>query len=86
MANTSMTLGPHWEAFIKNEIESGRFSSASEVVRAGLRELEDQKKKLQMLRAHVGEGLAQADNGDFADGVTADHIIERTVKRAGVNS
>ncbi len=32
------------EAFIKGEIESGRFASASEVVRTGLRELEDQKK------------------------------------------
>lgn len=85
MASTSMTLGPHWEAFIRREIESGRFASASEVVRAGLRELEDQKKKIEALRAHVGEGLAQANNGDFSDGVTADHVIERAVKRAGAN-
>jgi len=76
MANTSMTLGPHWEAFIKREVEGGRYSSASEVVRAGLRELEDRGKKLDALRAHVGEGLAQADRGEFVEGFSISRVIE----------
>ncbi|MCB1719486.1 MAG: type II toxin-antitoxin system ParD family antitoxin, partial [Candidatus Competibacteraceae bacterium] len=43
MANTSLSLGEHWELFIKNEVASGRYGSASEVVRDALRELEERK-------------------------------------------
>lgn len=45
--NTSILLGEHFETFIMNEIASGRYSSASEVVRTALRlmEVEEQKKK-----------------------------------------
>ena len=45
MATTSLSLGGHWEEFIKGEIKSGRYSSASEVVRAALRELEDKGRR-----------------------------------------
>ncbi|MEE9336880.1 MAG: type II toxin-antitoxin system ParD family antitoxin [Methylococcaceae bacterium] len=44
MATTSLTLGEHWEVFIKNEISSDRYGSASEIVRDALRNLEDKKK------------------------------------------
>ena len=37
MATTSLSLGEHWEVYIKNEVNSGRFGSASEVVRDSLR-------------------------------------------------
>ena len=66
MANTSLTLGKHWEAFIKNEVASGRYGSASEVVRDALRTLEERKTKLQALRGHLAEGAAQAACGEFA--------------------
>lgn len=65
MANTSLSLGEHWETFIKNEVASGRYGSASEVVRDALRNLEERKSKLEALRIHLGEGAAQAQRGDF---------------------
>ena len=43
MATTSLSLGEHWEEFIKNERSSGRYSSASEVVRDALRAMEERK-------------------------------------------
>jgi len=49
MATTSLSLGGHWEEFIKGEIKSGRYSSASEVVCAALRELEDKGRRQGMI-------------------------------------
>ena len=43
MATTSLSLGKHWEVFICNEIDSGRYGSASEVVRDALHTLEERK-------------------------------------------
>ncbi|MEM9763233.1 MAG: type II toxin-antitoxin system ParD family antitoxin [Pseudomonadota bacterium] len=81
MATTSLSLGPHWEGFIRAEVDSGRYGSASEVVRAALRELEDRSKKLESLRAHLGEGLAQADRGEFVDGIDAESLAATAVAR-----
>jgi len=67
MANTSLSLGEHWEIFIKNEIASGRYGSASEVVRDALRSLEMRKSKLDALRMHLAQGAAQAAKGEFVD-------------------
>ncbi len=65
MANTSLSLGEHWEKFIKLEINSGRYGSASEVVRDALRNLEEKKSKLTALQAHLAVGSIQAANKDF---------------------
>jgi len=75
MANTSMTLGEHWETFIKNEIASGRYGSASEVIRDALRVLEERKSKLEALRAHLAQGAAQAARGEFVE----DYSIEKVI-------
>lgn len=56
--NTSITLGEHFDGFIANQIGSGRYSSASEVIRAGLRRLEDEERKLSTLRSLIEEGRA----------------------------
>lgn len=54
--NTSMTLGDHFDGFITQQIAEGRYASASEVIRAGLRMLEDNEQKLATLRRLLEEG------------------------------
>ena len=54
--NTSVTLGKHLEEFIARQIKDGRFSSASEAIRAGLRLLEEREVKLNALRQALKEG------------------------------
>jgi len=54
--NTSMTLGDHFDGFIAGQIDSGRFTSASEVVRAALRMLENTEMKLNTLRKSLDDG------------------------------
>lgn len=54
--NTSITLGEHFDGFIAQQIDKGRYASASEVVRAGLRLLEDNEQKIAILRHLLEEG------------------------------
>ena len=61
--NTSITLGQHFDSFIAEQLKSGRYSSTSEVVRAGLRLLEESETRLNTLRKMLKEGEA----GGFED-------------------
>jgi len=54
--NTSITLGNHFDDFISRQVGDGRFGSASEVVRAGLRLLEENETKLELLREALHDG------------------------------
>jgi antitoxin ParD1/3/4 len=78
---TSYSIGKHFEGFIEKLIESGRYSTASEVIRDGLRIIEEREQsreaKLEALRAAIQEGLDSP-----SEEVDIDEWIE-DVKRRG---
>ena len=55
--NTSVSLGNYFEDFVENRISEGRFKNASEVIRAGLRLLEEEENKVIALRTAIQEGI-----------------------------
>ena len=76
---SNYVIGEHFEAFIKEQIQLGRYASASEVVRDGLRVLEDREKrrfvKLEALRTEIQRG---ADSGA---GIPAKAVFASVRKR-----
>jgi antitoxin ParD1/3/4 len=54
--STSVIIGDHLGAFIEHQVSEGRYASASDVVRAGLRLLEEREMKIEALRAALIEG------------------------------
>ena len=66
---TSVALGSHFEEFVKKQLESGRFNNVSEVVRAGLRLLEDDE-KLRQLKVAIQAGMDSEDAGSVEEVVT----------------
>ena len=71
----NISLTPELEELVQKKVESGRYSSASEVIRAGLRLLEQED----AMRAQVHEGIEQAERGELVDGEEA---VARVKKRA----
>jgi antitoxin ParD1/3/4 len=63
--NTSISLDDHFRDFIAREVETGRYQSASEVIRAGLRLLEDRETQLNALRSALVEGEKSGEPEPF---------------------
>ena len=96
MPTRNVHLTEHYDAFISSGIDAGRYSNASEAVRAGLRLLEQQEKedeaKLVWLRNTTAEAFAALDRGegialageqgihDFVNGVVAEVRANRAAR------
>lgn len=78
--NTSIALGDHLQNFVQEQVAQGRFGSASEVIRAGLRLLEEHDAKLAALRNAIQEGIdsGPAEPFNFDDFISAK---ERELRR-----
>ena len=55
--NTSVSLGDYFESFVDNRVSEGRFKNTSEVIRAGLRLLEEEENKIIALKKAIDEGI-----------------------------
>jgi antitoxin ParD1/3/4 len=64
---SSYTLGPHYEAFVKGQLSSGRYNNKSEVVRDALRLMEERERRMAALDAAITRGLADANAGRVED-------------------
>lgn len=63
--NTSVALGNYFESFVENKISQGRYKNASEVIRAGLRLLEEEENRISALKNAIREGLDSGIAVDF---------------------
>ncbi|MGI8600975.1 MAG: type II toxin-antitoxin system ParD family antitoxin [Chitinophagaceae bacterium] len=55
--NTSVSLGDYFEGFVQNRIAEGRYKNASEVIRAGLRLLEEDENRIAALKNAIQDGI-----------------------------
>ena len=65
MKTTTVALGAHFDEFIQTSVLGGRYTNASEVIRAGLRRLEEDEQKISALRAAIQEGESSGYVEDF---------------------
>ncbi len=65
MKNTSISLGNYFDEFVSKQVSEGRYKNVSEVIRAGLRLLEDEESKVAALRNAIKEGIDSGIAHDF---------------------
>ena len=78
MKTTTVALGAHFDEFVQSSVRGGRYTNASEVIRAGLRKLEEDERKIVALRAAIEEG---ENSGYVEDFDFESHLEELKAKR-----
>ena len=79
MKTTTVALGSHFDEFVQASVRCGRYTNASEVIRAALRRLEEDEQKIAALRAAIeeGESSGYVESFDFEA-----HLEELKAKRS----
>ena len=76
--NTSISLGSYFERFVQSRIKAGRYNNVSEVIRAGLRLLEEEESKVVALRKAMKDGV---DSGLVKDFDPEKHLASLKAKK-----
>lgn len=76
--NTSISIGQHFDSFINTQIGTGRYSSTSEVIRAGLRLLEQEEEKLKLLK----QALIDGEQSGFSENFNPQAFQERLKQKS----
>lgn len=88
-ASMNVSLTPELEQFVQSRVASGRYQTASEVIREGLRLLEEREESretaLRELRAKLRRAIEQADRGEFLDGEAVFEEIRKLGARKRTN-
>jgi antitoxin ParD1/3/4 len=79
--NTSFILGEHFDSFVSEQVNSGRYSNATDVIRSGLRLLEEHESKVAALR----QALIEGEESGIAGPLDPDAIKTRARKEAGID-
>ncbi len=77
--HTSITLGNHFEKFISEQVTTGRFGTASEVIRAALRLLEEEENKVAAIRGALEEG----EESGFASHYSLERLLGELNREPG---
>jgi antitoxin ParD1/3/4 len=80
-ASRKVSLPPDLEDFVASQVASGRYASEGEVIREGLRLLEEQKNAEESLRSAIAVGLEQALRGELLDGEEVFEALEQRIGR-----
>ena len=80
MKNTSVSLGNYFDQFVGSQVTVGRYKNVSEVIRAGLRLLENEENKISALKGAIQQGLnsPRVEDFDFDN-----HLAQLKAKRNG---
>lgn len=79
--NTSVSFGDHFEQFVEYRIKEGRYKNASEVIRAGLRLLEEEEQKYYALKTAIEEGI----NSGIAVDFEPDEFLKQLDRKRNLN-
>jgi antitoxin ParD1/3/4 len=75
----NVSLTPELEKLVNDEVRSGRYKSASEVVREGLRLIRLRENKLKALRRDLQEGISELERGE---GIPAEQVFAEMTRKA----